>query len=356
MRQLHVIIGRFEPPHRSHIKLIQQASLGADHTLVILGSAFQAATCKNPFTWEERAHMIGACLGDMKNLLFRPVRDSRYSDAEWNASVIRTVEKCAAGTYLDEPYHVTLYGSVKPGDDSTWYLKEFPGWDFVGIPSETLPRMDATTVRDNLFKGLDTWERYVLPPVKDYLKNWIHSELGRRLRGEFLYRKQEHRIAGRYPYPLTFVTADAVVMWRGRVLLVRRGGELGRGLYALPGGFIDAKKETCYQSAKREAQEETGIELLDEWCMADPRRGHVYDSPTRSLRGRTITHAFLFKVHDTIELPGVIGSDDAAYACWYPLHDIPDLESTLFEDHIDIIRDLTRFYEFPQPNWRPELS
>lgn len=352
--QLHVVIGRFEPPHRAHIKLIQCAAEGADHVLVVLGSAYQAPTCKNPFTWEERAHMIGACLPDLTNLRFAPVRDSRYDNDEWVAAVSATVGKFVSSQYAGQKCDVTLFGVNKPGDTSTWYLNEFPGWKYRGVPSTVFPAMDATKVRDNLFKGLDTWERYVPPAVKGFLTQWIHSEDGRRLRGEYLYRKQERRLATRYPYPLTYTTADAVVYWRGAVLLVRRKGELGRGLWALPGGFIDAVRETCYQSAKREAQEETGIELRDEWCCS-PRDGEVYDDPGRSLRGRTITHAYMFHIPDDVEVPAVQGHDDAAYACWYPLNDIPGLECRLFEDHIDIIRDLTRKAGIQQPNWRPEL-
>lgn len=353
MQKIHVVIGRFEPPHRSHIKLISRAAEDADFVLVVLGSAFQAPTCKNPFTWEERAHMIGACLPDIKQLRFLPVRDRRYDNAEWAAAVVATVDRFVA-THADSDCEVTLFGSRKPGDTSTWYLHTFPNWKYSGISSDEFPRMDATNVRDNLFKGLDTWERFVLPPVRDFLRQWIHSEVGVRLRGEYLYRKQERRGASRYPYPLTYTTADAVICHWGHVLLIRRKGELGRGLWALPGGFIDAVQETCYQSAKREAQEETGINLRDEWCVT-PRSGEVYDDPGRSLRGRTITHAYCFVIPDDVKVPQVKGGDDAAYACWHPLSDIPGLESRLFEDHIDIIRDLTAKAGLEQPHWRPEL-
>jgi 8-oxo-dGTP diphosphatase len=44
----------------------------------------------------------------------------------------------------------------------------------------------------------------------------------------------------------------------GRVLLVRRGKDPGRGLYAFPGGSLEFG-ETLREGAAREAREETGI-------------------------------------------------------------------------------------------------
>lgn len=356
IKSLHIVIGRFEPPHLSHIEFIRQAAIGADDLLVILGSSYQAPSAKNPFSWGDRIHMIGSCFEERPleaGLWFRPVRDSRYDDQEWRSAVLKTVEAFCREHYSEDIVEITLYGVSKPSDTSTWYLDYFPMWSYCGIDSTTIPAMDATTIRGSMFDFSGKWKQFVHPAIRDFIERWLGTEDGKRLGLEHREILREKKLAAGYPYPLTYTTSDAVVIWRDKILLVRRGGLIGNGLWALPGGFIGANNETCYNAAKREAAEETGCELCNEWCLTPD--GMVFDCPTRSLRGRTISHGYLFRIPDDVT-PGVItGMDDAAYACWYPFGEIPGIEHMLFEDHIDIIRRLTARAGIKQPNWRPEL-
>jgi len=117
--------------------------------------------------------------------------------------------------------------------------------------------------------------------------------------------------------------------------MVKRKANPGQGLYALPGGFINPK-ETVAKAAIRELKEETRIKLPDPVLEGHMKESHVFDAPSRSERGRTITHAFL------IELPGgplakVKGGDDAASALWMPLEDFEKKRDQMYEDHADII-------------------
>ena len=56
------------------------------------------------------------------------------------------------------------------------------------------------------------------------------------------------------------VAAVCVIARDGRVLMIRRGTDLGYGLWSLPGGFVD-RGEVVESAAAREAWEETGLEV-----------------------------------------------------------------------------------------------
>ena len=65
----------------------------------------------------------------------------------------------------------------------------------------------------------------------------------------------------------------------------------------------------------------------------------VFDAPARSLRGRTITQAFLIHLTNIDQgLPKVKGSDDAAEAMFIPLAELK--EEDFFEDHFHMIQTM----------------
>jgi bifunctional NMN adenylyltransferase/nudix hydrolase len=145
------------------------------------------------------------------------------------------------------------------------------------------------------------------------------------------YRKQYESL----PYPPIFVTTDAVVICAGHVLMVKRRAEPGKGLWALPGGFLNALTDKSVQAGMiRELREETGIKVPAKVLTGSIVQSKVFDAIDRSARGRTITHAFKIVLEDTI-LPKVKGSDDAEKARWISFADIRS--HLCFEDHYDII-------------------
>ena len=82
------------------------------------------------------------------------------------------------------------------------------------------------------------------------------------------------------------VTVDLIIKYNeGLILIKRKNPPSG---WALPGGFVDYG-ETLESAAKREAKEETGldVELI--------RQFHAYSDPNRDPRHHTITIVFLAK-------------------------------------------------------------
>ena len=149
--------------------------------------------------------------------------------------------------------------------------------------------------------------------------------------------------ADKYPKPA--LTADMIVLRKMpdkalRILLIRRGGHPFLGRWALPGGFAN-KNEATEQTAVRELEEETGLQVSDIHQIG------AYSKVDRDPRGRTITVAYLAIIDEPI---AVTGQDDAAKAEWWPLSDFLDKPSGIAErphlafDHYDIMQDAIKLY------------
>ncbi len=131
-----------------------------------------------------------------------------------------------------------------------------------------------------------------------------------------------------YKYPHPAVTADMVVLAHdgndAKILLIERKNEPCRGLWAFPGGFMNID-ETADDAARRELQEETGLQVGKIYQVG------AFSQVDRDPRERVVTIAF-YTVLPAIRAAS--GSDDAARAQWFSLHELPPLAF----DHAEILQ------------------
>jgi len=77
-----LVVGRFQPFHKGHLAVIREALAQCDDLIVVIGSAEDSHTDKNPFTAGERYQMLLSSLtaGERSRVMIIPVRDvNRYS-------------------------------------------------------------------------------------------------------------------------------------------------------------------------------------------------------------------------------------------------------------------------------------
>lgn len=333
-----VFIGRFQPFHFGHLAILNKALAAAEHVVVVLGSAARPRTIKDPWTTQEREIMIRRNLSTEQKdrVTFIEVSDQLYNDQKWVASVQQSVEalifaNTPSQKNLDE-VRVGLIGHVK--DDSSFYLKMFPQWALVEERDSF--NLHASDIRTAYFSGETDLKSVGAPePVAQYLEEFKATEAFNTLQSEFTFIR-DYKVGWQAaPYPPIFVTVDAVVVHSGHVLMVKRKAMPGKGLWALPGGFLN-QKETIHNAVIRELREETRIKLPEPVLRGAIKDQAVFDHPERSLRGRTVTHAFYMEFPYG-ELPPVRGADDAEKAKWIPISKLFAMQAMMFEDHIDII-------------------
>ena len=134
---------------------------------------------------------------------------------------------------------------------------------------------------------------------------------------------------GTGPPPGPSLTVDIVIETEpGSVVLVRRRfPPLG---WALPGGFVDLG-ETVEGAARREAREETSLDLTD----LEPFR--VYSEPSRDPRGHTVSVVFVARAGGR-----PTGGDDAAEAHVFGRGALPQ---DIAFDHRNILDDVFKWQD-----------
>lgn len=144
-----------------------------------------------------------------------------------------------------------------------------------------------------------------------------------------------------YEFPRPALTVDCVVFGLDdedlKVMLIQRKLEPFEGQWALPGGFVHMD-ETLDEAARRELQEETGLEDIYLEQL------YTFGEIGRDPRGRTVSvaHYALVKLmaHD------VQAATDAADAAWFPINDLPELafdHDQIFEMALERLKGKVRY-------------
>ncbi len=347
-----IYIGRFQPFHVGHLHVVQQALARSQSVVLLLGSAGLPRSTRNPWSYEERRQMILDSLpaGELARVYVQPLADVLYDDAAWLAGVRDAVGAGlqAAGLAGGQAHpRVGLIGHDK--DHSSYYLQLFPEWGSVAV--DHYRGISATPLREALLRGQAGADPVTLPeegPVMieallptgscDVLAGFAAGGAAASLQEEQVYVDRWRKAWSVAPYPPIFVTVDALVTCQNHLLLIERGRHPGRGLWALPGGFLDPE-EPLLDACLRELAEETcihqavGLDRL-RGCVCAVR---VFDEPNRSARGRTVTHVHHLDLAAR-SLPEVCAADDAARAFWLPLDQLDPAHC--FEDHYFIARSM----------------
>jgi bifunctional NMN adenylyltransferase/nudix hydrolase len=336
-----VLIGRFQPFHFGHLRLVEHALRAAARVVIVVGSDKQHRSVKNPFTFEERERMIRATLRgtEQARVSVVGVADSPYNDSIWIASIQNGVDTLIAADGANTASaSVALVGHLK--DESSYYLKLFPKWQFLGF--ESVESLNATHIRALYFDPARIQELApeLIPDgtavVMDGFFKTQHYQHLVEERAFLQEYKAKYCYAGS-DFPPIYSTVDAVVVEAGYILLVQRKFSPGKGTWALPGGFI-GQHETLLDASIRELKEETKIKVPIPVLKGSIKGQQVFDAPQRSQRGRTITYAFYFQLshNQWTGLSEIRAADDAADARWWPLSAFFKMQDQMYEDHFFI--------------------
>lgn len=147
---------------------------------------------------------------------------------------------------------------------------------------------------------------------------------------------------GKEEYPKPAVTVDIIIFAvkedELKVLLVKRGIEPFRGMWAIPGGFVRIN-ESLEDAAIRELEEETGVgDVYLEQL-------YTFGELNRDPRGRVITAAYFALAN--FEKIKLNAKTDVSEAKWFSVLELPKLAF----DHDKILR-----YAIKRLKWKFEYT
>ncbi|HEU0304472.1 MAG TPA: NUDIX domain-containing protein [Gaiellaceae bacterium] len=135
-------------------------------------------------------------------------------------------------------------------------------------------------------------------------------------------------------FPTFAVTVDVVILTMAsgtlHLLLVRRGEDPFKGMWAIPGGF-KRPTETLDEAARRELREETGVDAASLLTQFG-----AYGDPGRDPRTNVVTVAYIAVLRD---VGAIVAGTDAAEARLTPVAEVLNERLDLAFDHLQIVRD-----------------
>ena len=115
-----LVCGRFQTFHKGHEKLIQTGQMLCDRLLILIGSAQECGTERNPLNINTRTKMLKEIYGDDPNIMIYGLADMTDENdirPEWGKYLLKNVDR-----YIYKNPEVMIYGNDE--SRSAWFDKK----------------------------------------------------------------------------------------------------------------------------------------------------------------------------------------------------------------------------------------
>lgn len=157
-----LVCGRFQTFHKGHEKLIDTGLLLCDRLLILIGSAQESGTERNPLNINTRTKMLKTIYGDNPNIMIYGLSDMTNENdicPEWGRYLLNNVDH-----YIHKNPEVMIYGNDE--SRSQWFSKEDLGETTELIVNRQALPISATMVREFMAKDQrKDWMKWVNPKL-----------------------------------------------------------------------------------------------------------------------------------------------------------------------------------------------
>jgi cytidyltransferase-like protein len=165
-----LICGRFQTFHKGHQKLVETGLLLCDRLIIVVGSAQEAGTTRNPLNISTRMDMIRSVYDDSNIMIYSLADMTNENDIcpEWGKYLLNSVDR-----YIYKAPEIMIYGNDE--SRSRWFdAEDIKHTSELIVNRHELP-ISATMLRDLMALDLRRmWMGYVDPKLHkmyDRLRN-----------------------------------------------------------------------------------------------------------------------------------------------------------------------------------------
>ena len=265
LSKIGVIIGRFQTLElqKKQIDFIQKLLDEHEEVIIFLNITPVKLSKENPFDFTMRREMIKEIF---PNIVIIPLADNPNQKI-WNEEVDQKIKE------------------IYPTQEALLYVSK------------------------NLYEG--EFEAVEIGEIADLSEKELSKKETDELKGSANFRAGV-AFAVSNQYPKVFSTVDVAILRGDEVLLGRKSHQM---LFRFIGGFVDPTDDSFEQAAKREAQEETGVEVENLQYVGTAR---IDDWRYRQEVDKIITTLF---TADYVA-GDAIAQDDIAEIKWFKINDL----------------------------------
>ena len=178
-----LVCGRFQTFHKGHEKLIDTGLMLCDRLLILIGSAQECGTERNPLNINTRTKMLKAIYGDRPEIMIYGLADMTNENdicPEWGKYLLKNVDR-----YIYKNPEVMIYGNDE--SRSAWFdKKDLKNTTELIINRAELP-ISATMLRQLMVEDKRReWMELVNPKLHK-----MYDEIRRELMSVEYYQKRE---------------------------------------------------------------------------------------------------------------------------------------------------------------------
>lgn len=157
-----LIVGRFQTFHKGHQSLVDAGLSLCDRILILIGSAQESGTERNPFNIATRIDVISSVYEDNKRVSVYALPDLTHEDdlsPEWGRYLLDQVDR-----YIYKAPELMIYGNDEAR--SRWFdVEDIKDTAEFIIPRSRLP-ISATMLRDMMVRDeRREWMKWVNPKL-----------------------------------------------------------------------------------------------------------------------------------------------------------------------------------------------